>query len=519
MPTRVGQNGKRGQGGTFILADGASASRPACRLSRPVCDLPCTGRSATRLSKETAMPRRLPALVALVPLALAACGDRQPVAPRPANIAAGRAAPVSGDTGTTPRLVRRLAAERGVVPLPRQRAVRPALARLGRALLFDPVLSGNRDVACATCHLPDFGTGDGRALSVGQGGSGMGPARTHPTGAFIPRNAPPLFNLAAMRHLFWDGRVATGTRGRLTTPAGAQVTPAMRRTFEFGAVSALGMFPVTNRAEMRGEVATPGNELAAIPDEDVTAIWAALMRRLGAIPEYRAMFRAAYPGERFEDMTFAHASNAMAGFFVDRLTFADTPWDRFLAGKDDALSTRQLAGARTFLELKCSLCHTGATFSDEKFHNVAVAQFGPGVGDGPDGRDDFGRMRVTGDPADRYAFRTTPLRNVELTAPYGHDGAIPTLRGFIEHYSESHVKLRAFSNDDLEPALRGTLLGNADAILATRDTLLEGVVLPPELVDRLMDYMQALTDDAARDLGRLTPAHVPSRLTVPGRGT
>jgi cytochrome c peroxidase len=467
------------------------------------------------------MRRRAPAPVALAllaHLALAACSDRQPVAPRAAAVAANRTSDVaSTDAGTTPRLVRRLAAERGIGPLPRQHQVRPALARLGRALLFDPVLSGNRDVACATCHLPEFGTGDGRALSVGQGGRGTGPTRTHPAGTFIPRNAPPLFNLAAMRHLFWDGRVALGRHGRVTTPAGAQVTPAMQAAFEFGPASALGMFPVTNRAEMRGEAGTPGNELATIADDDATAIWAALMRRLGAIPEYRALFRAAYPGTRFEDLTFAHASNAMAGFFAAELTFADTPWDRFLAGRDDALSARQLEGARTFMELRCSLCHTGATFSDEKFHNVAVAQFGPGVGDGIDGRDDFGRMRVTGDPADRYAFRTTPLRNVELTAPYGHDGAIPTLRGFIEHYSESHVKLRAFADADLEPAYRGTLVSNADAILAQRDTLLEGVVLSPELVDRLMDYMQALTDESARDLRRLTPAHVPSRLPVPGR--
>src|SRR4030095_10805545 len=139
----------------------------------------------------------------------------------------------------------------------------------------------------------------------------------------------------------------------------------------------------------------------------------------------------------------------------------DTPWDRFLAGRDDALTTAQLDGAQTFLTLRCSICHNGSTFSDEQFHDVAVAQIGPGEGDGVSKRDDFGRMRVTGASGDRYRFRTTPLRNVELTGPYGHDGAIISLRAFVDHYSESDKKLLEYDPSQLEPALQGTLLANA----------------------------------------------------------
>lgn len=445
--------------------------------------------------------------LAAAALVLAACADRPTVtAPEDAPPAAARAPDVE-----TVRLVRLLAAERGVVPLHRPAPVRAPLVELGRALAFDPILSGNRNIACTTCHLPAFGTGDGKSLSVGEGGSGLGPTRQHPNGVFIPRNAPPLFNLAESRRLFWDGRVEVDGAGDFHTPAGAQLTRAMTRVFEFGAISALGMFPVANREEMRGR---SGNELAAIPDDDLTAIWAALMRRLGAIGEYRAMFQAAYPGTKFEDMTFAHASNAMAGFFVQELTFVDAPWDRFLRGVDRALTAEQLEGAKTFLTIRCSLCHTGATLSDDLFHNVAVAQLGPGQGNGPSLRDDFGRMNVTGLPEDRYRFRTTPLRNVELTAPYGHDGAITSLRGFIEHYSESDVKLRAFDPSPLEPALQGTVLANAEDIIASRDTLIVGVVLPDAVVDALMAYMAALTDPAARNLSRLAPNRVPSGLPV-----
>jgi cytochrome c peroxidase len=241
------------------------------------------------------------------------------------------------------------------------------------------------------------------------------------------------------------------------------------------------------------------------------------MQRLGAIPQYRGLFQAAYPGTKFEDMTFAHASNAIAGFIVDNFSTANTPWDRFLAGNDAALTMRQLEGAQTFLTLKCSICHTGATFSDEQFHNVAVAQIGPGEGNGPTLLDDFGRMNVTGLPDDRYRFRTTPLRNVELTGPYGHDGAIGDLRSFVEHYSESDLKLLAFDPMKLEPLLRLTVMTNGADILLQRDTLLAGVVLTPDLVDKLMDYMTALTDDAARDLSRTVPARVPSKLPVDSR--
>jgi cytochrome c peroxidase len=435
------------------------------------------------------------------------CADQSSTAPSSVRRSTG--APSAGTV--TPALVRQLAAGRGVVPLPRTPFVRPELARLGRALVFDKILSGNRDISCATCHLPEFATGDARSLSIGQGGSGLGPARRLPSGIFIPRNAPPLFNMGAMRHLFWDGRVEIDQNGHLNTPAGAQLTPEMRRVIQFGPASALGLFPVTNRDEMR---AYAGNELAAIPDADLSAIWAALMRRLGSIPEYRRMFEEAYPGQRFDRMSFAHASNAIGAFLVDRLSFANTPWDRFLAGSDNALTPKQLVGAQTFLTLKCSICHNGSTFSDERFHDVAVAQIGPGEGNGPSLHDDFGRMRVTGLETDKYLFRTTPLRNVELTAPYGHDGSIVTLQNFVEHYSESDAKLLSYDPSQLEPALRSTLLPNSEDILAQRDTLLKGVVLTPALVSQLMDYMSALTDDRARDLKRLTPFRVPSGLPV-----
>lgn len=410
--------------------------------------------------------------------------------------------------------VRQLAAGRGIVPLQRPAPVRRELVELGRALAFDKELSGNRDISCMTCHLPRFATGDDLSLSIGQGATGLGPERVHPNGAFIPRNAPPAFNLFALQSLFWDGRVSRDAAGTVHTPAGSKVTPAMTQVFEFGPLSALPLFPVLSRSEMRADA---GNELAAIADDQEPVIWAALMSRLGRIKQYRRMFESAYPGQTFDQMNFGYASNAIGGFLTSELAFNNSPWDRFLAGNDKALSPQQLEGAKNFLVARCSVCHNGPAFTDNQFHNVAVAQIGPGAGDGPSGNDDFGRIRVTGAATDKYAFRTPALRNVALTGPWGHDGAFTDLRGFIDHYSESDVKLNNYDVNQLATLLQGTLLDNKDDILATRDPLLTGVVFTPQQVDDVTEFMRALTDPAAKDLSRMTPARVPSGLPVDGR--
>jgi cytochrome c peroxidase len=437
---------------------------------------------------------------------LAACGEDDAVAPTASGPALSEAL-----LTTLAAEVRGLTAGRGIGPLARPAPVRPTLVELGRALAFDKILSGNKDIACMTCHLPSFATGDGRSLSIGQGATGLGTARVHPHGDFIPRNAPPAFNLFANKALFWDGRVEIDANGNLKTPAAQRLTPHMASTFEFGALSALPLFPVLSREEMR---AADGNELADVKDKQAQQVWQALMARLGKIPEYRRMFEAAYPGTRFAQMNFGHASNAIAGFLIDQFAFNNSPWDRFLAGDDAAMSNTQLLGAKDFMSARCSICHNGSTFSDGKFHNVAVAQIGPGKGDGVNGKDDFGRMRETGLEPDRYAFRTPALRNVELTGPYGHDGAFPGLRAFVDHYSESDIKLHAFSTAVLEPLLQPTLLPTADAILATRDTLLRGVVFPAQTIDEVTAFMLALTDPAARDMAHVVPARVPSGLPV-----
>lgn len=438
---------------------------------------------------------------------LASCGDTPPTVEPPR--------PLSAEVEALIRAVRPQAVGR-IPPLTPPPIVRQELVALGQALAFDKVLSGTRNISCMTCHHPAFATGDARSLSVGQAGSGLGPHRTPSVTTergFIPRNSPALFNLFGQRSFFADGRVEQqfAPNSPFRTPAGAQLTGDMTRVFEFGALSAVGLFPVMDRDEMRG---TSGNELAALADNNFTGVWTALMQRLGGVAEYRTMFEAAYPGTSFDQMTFAHASNAIAGFLVAEFSLRRSPFDRFLAGDDRAVSEAQLRGAQVFLNTSCSFCHGGPAFTNSFFFNTGLVQIGPGKGNGPSLRDDFGRENVTGQTFDRYRFRAPTLRNVELTAPYGHAGQIVSLREFIAHYRDPAGTLASYNVNQLEPALRASRVNNDAQLLATLDGSVRFITLTPQNIDDLTDFLKSLTDPAARNMAAKVPSRVPSGLVV-----
>jgi cytochrome c peroxidase len=408
--------------------------------------------------------------------------------------------------------VRAQIAARGITPTPPPPAVSDALYELGRALAFDKILSGNRDISCMTCHHPDIGTDDDRHLSRGTGATGLGADRTG--GTIIPRNAPALFNLHEYQTMFWDGRVQRDATGELITPAGAQLTAEMKAALAFGVVSAQAMFPVASREEMRG---LPGqNPIADVPDGDLQGIWQALMQRLGAIPEYVTLFEAAYPGVPFETMTFAHAANAIAGFELRAFAALDSPWERFVAGDDMALTGVQLKGAKKFFDAGCGGCHAGRAFSNFRHHNTGLAQLGPGTGAGATGTDDFGREHVTGVAADRYRFRTTPLVNVALTAPYGHSGQYADLRAFVLHYDDPVTRLLEYDVTDHvdEIALHGMVVDNVAAVSAGVPANVRNLRFGQNHANWMVAFLASLTAESSLDLGHLVPARVPSGLPV-----
>ena len=466
-------------------------------------------------------PTLIPIVFMLAGTLMLACGD-DPITVPPVDPVAP---PLDPPAPVDPRAdliqaVRELVRESSLEPVTPAPAVRKELVELGRSLAFDKILSGNQDVSCMTCHLPAMSTGDGKSLPIGPGASGLGPERSHPDGDFTLRHSMALFNLHRVRKFLWGGEIEALEDGSISTPAGAHLTPEMKAVFEFGISSAPAMFPISAPEEMLGT----GNELAEGFGEDhnFTRLWSRIMLRLGAIPEYRELFEAAYPGTDFDDMAYAHASNAIMGFMISEFSFNDSPWDLFLRGDDDRLTDAQLQGAMDFMTVGCTNCHQTDILDavpGNEFHNDALAQFGPGKGDGIDGRDDFGRERVTHDPSDRRHFKTPPLRNIELTAPYGHVGQFPTLRGFVEHYNNVDSTLYAYDVTQVDPLLQPTLLDNYEEILLTRDTLLLPIRLDEETVDNLLEFLTALTDASARDLSGVTPSRVPSGLSVDKMGS
>ena len=409
----------------------------------------------------------------------------------------------------------------GAVPIgvmPKQDAAQVAL---GRALMFDKVLSGNRDIACATCHLPSSHGADGLPISIGTGGIGLGTARTlGPGRRFVPRNAPSLLDQGLRSpFIFWDGRVA-GDGGRWTTPAPA--LPSGLATI----LAAQAMFPVLSREEMRGD---PGdrdvlgavNELAEFPDVEHTQIWDAVMRRLLAIPEYVSLFNAAYPQVPTASLGFQHAATALAAFETEAFTHYDSPFDRYLGRDNSALTVEQKRGAALFFGgAGCASCHRGALLGGSEFLNDGVPQLGPGSS--PGAPQDWGRGAAVSPnerPFRRFQFRVPPLRNVELSAPYMHNGAYPTLEAVIRHYNDPLLALRTYdAAAQLPPQfqpLHHPERALVDSVAATIDFRLRtNQNFSDQDRGDLVAFLKSLTDPAARDLSALAPDRVPSGLPV-----
>lgn len=410
----------------------------------------------------------------------------------------------------------------GIQPLPEPPPVSDELVQLGRALFFDKALSGNEDVSCATCHLPEFFTGDGRTLSDGVGGIGIGPNRGN--GVIIPRNSPTLLGLHLKSELFWDGRVAHAGNS-VTLPPAVALDDRMRAVFTPGleAIGAQAMLPPVSREEMRGQ---PGeNPLGDLGDgynsnggreESTAQVWSALTQKLLTIPGYVALLSEAYPGVPLQEINFAHFGNALAAFEVREFARNDSPFERFVRGDDKALTSAQIQGGLEFFGAAgCVRCHSGSLFSDQGHHNIGLPQLGPGVNPFTFfDHSDFGREMATARIEDRFKFRTPSLLNVELTGPYGHAGQFAELRDFVNHYRDAVVSNQQYDiqSNVFDPQLVTTLVPNSQQVLATLDPHLQD---PREFdVDKVVAFLGALTADDAYSLPEVVPASVPSGLPI-----
>ena len=398
-------------------------------------------------------------------------------------------------------------------------------ARLGQLLFYDPILSGNREVACATCHHPELGTSDGLSLGIGDGGTGLGPKRVANPANMpeqrIPRNAPALFNLGAHEFtvLFHDGRIEVdpSRKSGLRTPMGEEMETGFASL-----LSAQTMFPVLSGDEMAGHVNE--NDISrAVRMGVITGpggAWDLIARRVAALPDYAGAFEKVY-GLTPDEIHFTHISDAIAAFMEFEWRSDTSPFDAHLRG-EAALAGAAGRGMDLFYGTAgCAACHSGPFQTDHAFHAMAAPQIGPGKAMKFENHaQDTGRMRVTGDPADAYAFRTPSLRNVAQTAPYGHAGAHADLADFLRDHTRP---AQALAEYDIARARLPELPVRDDRVL-TDDTVTAAITAATEpffvalddaALDDLLAFLHSLTDPAAR-AGRLgVPERVPSGLPVP----
>jgi cytochrome c peroxidase len=362
----------------------------------------------------------------------------------------------------------------------------PEKVALGRMLFWDPILSGTRDVACATCHHPSFGYADGLDVAIGVNGLGLGASRhfapDRPT-HFVKRNSPTILNTAfngidalaayvpSSAPMFWDSRVQS--------------------------LEAQALEPLKAADEMHGDA---GDSHDAV-DQAVA--------RISAIPEYRRLFASAF-GARAA-VTATTLSRAIAAFERTLVT-TNAPYDRYLRGDATAMTEQQIRGMDTFQRMGCANCHGGPMFSDYKTHVLGVPE--------------NGKLAAADTGTDsRYAFRTPSLRNLAYTAPYMHNGTFSTLDAVVNFYNQVGGGRggRGGRGPGGGPNLQGRggfgrggrFAGtpNPNVTRQDLDPLLRQVNVRGGRQD-VIAFLGALNDP---DFDRTIPARVPSGLTVGGK--
>tara|TARA_R110000868_G_scaffold27064_18_gene103453 strand:+ start:135 stop:1508 length:1374 start_codon:yes stop_codon:yes gene_type:complete len=407
----------------------------------------------------------------------------------------------------------------------------PDRALLGRMLFYDPVISGNRNISCATCHNPEAAGSDGLPLGIGEGGSGIGAKRTVGTGRNlirrrVPRNSPALFNLGATQFtaLFYDGRLEADSNdpSGFDTPADED-TPLGLNSI----LAAQALFPLTSQTEMAGQATENdiGRALEDIYGNPWNSVWAKVEDRLRSTDAYLPLFQAAYPDiKTARDISIVHYANAVGDFINAEWRSFQSPFDRFLAGQTSALSAQQQQGLELFYgAANCAACHGGPFLTDQQFYAIAMPQIGPGKVPRLQAlRYDRGRAGATNRIEDRYKFRTPSLRNVALTAPYGHSGAFATLDAIVRHHLDPTTSFNQYSLGLITLPAHPKLSREDGFIMQDRRErrrILKANVLKPIRLDEaqigaLVAFLESLTDPASV-AGRLgIPQAVPSGLPV-----
>ena len=465
----------------------------------------------------TTTSRRWLLTLALATTALGGCSDAEPARTVAPVAAAPSAGPGNLDAtlrayltshGFTGHIASTLEARLG-------RRIDRQLADIGRQLWFDPIHGLNGDNTCGGCHSPTNGFGDTQPIAIGIDNNGVvGPDRTGPRNQ---RRTPMVINAAFYPTLMWNSRFFARSGNPFDNSRGF-VFPDPEGTTLSGLphlLSAQAFIPPTERTEATG-FDFPGDH------DDIRN---EVLRRLNASGNYRQLFARVFPEvDAGGPITFDHVARAISEFEFT-LVFADAPIDRYARGVDNALTTSEKKGAVLFFgRAGCVKCHAVAGPSNEMFsdfaqHVAAVPQIAPSLGnvvfDGPGANEDFGLEQVTGNPADRYAFRTSPLRNVALQPAFMHNGAFVRLEDAIRYHLDAVSGAATYSTGRLPADLQGPT-GPAQPVLERLDPLLRTPVrLTDDEFESLVAFVRdGLLDPAARpqQLRRLIPEKLPSGL-------
>lgn len=323
---------------------------------------------------------------------------------------------------------------------------------LGRLLYWDPILSGTKDVACVSCHHPSLGYADGIEFSQGVGGVGLGSNRSG--GLLTSRNAHTVINTAfngidnngvynpSLAPMFWDSRAES--------------------------LEEQALLPMLSKEEMRGELIS----------EDF--IMDTIIQRLKVIPEYVTMFEEVFGSNEISQ----EAILAAIATFERSIIANNSRFDQYMRGDVNALNNVEIQGMNAFIQVGCADCHSGPMFSDYLLHTIGVMNNNTLIDDGA---------------TNSFDFRTPTLRNLNLTAPYMHNGIHETLQDVLNFYED----LSEGNDDQL----------NTNVAQADLDDDIQDLELNGGEIDAIIDFLNTLNDD---NFDRTIPDSVPSGLAVGG---
>lgn len=334
----------------------------------------------------------------------------------------------------------------------------PEKVRLGKLLFYDPILSGDKDVACASCHHPEFAYAEPIDLSIGVGGKGLGGKRRQDLESGIPlvkRNAQSILN--------------TAFNGFLFDAKGNSAEAPMFWDLRAESLEEQALEPIKAFEEMRGKHFSE-NEIIDV-----------VVKRLERIKGYQDLFAEAFPEDG--SVNARNLSYAIAAF-ERSLVANNSRFDQYMRGDKKALSFNEIEGMKRFGEAGCISCHNGPMFSDFKVHSLGVVDH--------EGLDfiDMGKDST-------YAFRTPTLRNLRFSFPYMHNGKLTTIRRVLEFYEDlSGGKVK---NQSMNPELIDPLIKNLKVDF--RDLSL------------IEEFINSLNDES---YDKRIPETVPSGLAVGG---